>query len=415
MKVRALAASEYKFWRGSKDLYFEWCKSDCRDWIDDAGAYVVGHGDLHVGNVGTYLSADGSVDKPVLGFGMVDFDDSARVPFQTELLQGLITMQLVARENGIAWTPKLSADVTASVLDKYRYALNAQRNAARLLDGDPAVAKLLAKAGKGAYVDEVAQVTEKGQFRDVVRNKSGKVTDLLQRFDSARRAAVAAALAEAATNDDRLARVLGTRDADDLRTRVKDAALRTRIDSSGSQGLAKIFLLVGPPEGAARGGSGGTGGDRLIYLKQQIPAAAERTGAVPRDARPAGQRCAADTDALTDPPALANSWCAFEGKSFWAGVKEPWGDELSATAIKTEADVLRIAALWGTVAGAAHRTGGAFERVRPRLTDALPAQLTARADAYVAEQAKQFESFKTDPRVVTMITAADAAVRADRP
>ena len=411
MKVRALAAGEYKFWRGSKDLYFDWCKSNCRDWLGDEGAYVVGHGDLHLGNIGTYLSDEsltgGAIGKPVLGFGMVDYHDSARVPFQTELLQGLITMRLIARENAIDWTPKLSADVTSALVEKYRFAINARSNAARLLDGDADVAKLLAKAAGGAYGDEVAAFSEGGKLRERVVNKKGKTTDLLRRFDASRRTAVAAALAEAAANDERLARLLGTRSATDLAPRVKDAAVRTRIESSGSQGLAKILVLVRPPQG-------GAGGELLVYLKQQVPAAAERSGAVPHDPRSPGERCARDADALVDPPLAANSWCMLEGKSFWAGVKEPWSDELSTAAIRSESDLLRAAALWGSVAGAAHRTGGAFDRVRPRLTEALAADLTARADAYVAEQARQFESFNADPRMRAMIVAADAAIRASQ-
>src|SRR4029079_13448420 len=56
MKVLALSANQYQFWRGSRDLYFTWCKDPEHggDWLADKGSYVVNHGDLHLGNIGRY-------------------------------------------------------------------------------------------------------------------------------------------------------------------------------------------------------------------------------------------------------------------------------------------------------------------------------------------------------------------------
>src|SRR4051812_18111040 len=46
MKVRNLAPNGYRFWRGARELFYEWCKTNVPDWMHDAGAYVRIHGDL---------------------------------------------------------------------------------------------------------------------------------------------------------------------------------------------------------------------------------------------------------------------------------------------------------------------------------------------------------------------------------
>src|SRR5689334_1763157 len=51
MKVRNLAKDNYyRFWRGSKELFYEWCKTNVADWMADQEAYLRIHGDLHPGN-----------------------------------------------------------------------------------------------------------------------------------------------------------------------------------------------------------------------------------------------------------------------------------------------------------------------------------------------------------------------------
>src|SRR5688572_24617712 len=52
MKVRSVASDPYKFWRGTKDLFYAWCAEHARDWLADRDAYVWSHGDPHVGNIG---------------------------------------------------------------------------------------------------------------------------------------------------------------------------------------------------------------------------------------------------------------------------------------------------------------------------------------------------------------------------
>ena len=64
-----------------------------RAWLADRDAYVTQQGDQHLGNIGTYLAAG---EFGTLGFGMVDFDDSQTLPFQFELLQGVISLRLAA-------------------------------------------------------------------------------------------------------------------------------------------------------------------------------------------------------------------------------------------------------------------------------------------------------------------------------
>src|ERR1043165_256447 len=98
-KVRALSVDRYAFWRGAKDLFFLWCKNNTQNWMAEKETYVRQEGDQHLGNVGTYMSGR---NFGSMAFGMVDFDDSHSLPFQFELLQGIITLRLTAEERQVS-------------------------------------------------------------------------------------------------------------------------------------------------------------------------------------------------------------------------------------------------------------------------------------------------------------------------
>src|SRR5205814_6023112 len=117
--VWALSADESNFWRGSRDLYFAWCGEHAKDWLEDKGAYLLNHGDLHPGNIGKYAT-EGKLGETAPG--MVDFDETARLPFQIELLQGLISLRLVARENEIDLSGRRE-ELARAMYDGYRKAV----------------------------------------------------------------------------------------------------------------------------------------------------------------------------------------------------------------------------------------------------------------------------------------------------
>jgi uncharacterized protein (DUF2252 family) len=388
MKIRSLASDEYKFWRGSKDLFFQWGKQNCQDWLKDPKAFLPNHGDLHLGNIGSYVTEEG---LHTLSFGMVDFDDSARLPFEFELLQGVITLDLVIRQNKLELTPEQIAQIDDKLFESYRYAVNSRRNAGQMLKDVPTVAKLLAEAGKKPYADDLDKFTEAGKFRLVVKKKDS-LTDILDPVDPRRWDDFAQAIVEAIKHDERLKRLMPEADLKSVRKQIRDIARRTRIGSSGSQGLNKFLVLLEKP-------FVGIDHDIILYFKQEIPTAAERSGIVPADSRSPGERCSGDMDKMTEPRAFINSYATLEGNSYWVHFKEPWSDEIAFEKVGNVEQLMEMAYVWGTVVGATHRDEGRFELILPRLSPELRTQIRERANAYLAYQRAAFAAFRSDVQV----------------
>lgn len=395
LKLRAITRDEYRHWRGTKGQFFAWAKTNAGDWLADASDRVPAHGDLHFGNIGVYACGPRVGD---VAFGMVDFDDAIELPFQIELLQALVTTRLVARQNAVGVD---AAAVDAAMLDAYRAALVSGRTATELLADDPLVAKMIDRARRRPYADEVAMFCDAdGRFRRVI-GKASNPKEVLEPVDDRRRLdALAAAIGDACVADADLARRLG-----DVRGRIVGAARRTRLGSSGSQGLEKFLVrLRGPVEGIR--------GDALIYLKRQIPTAAERAGYVAGDAGDPGTRAARLVDALARPRPIVNAATQVGGQSFLVSLKEPWSAELDADDLKSADDLLHAARIWGTVAGAAHGADGRGTRIAPRVDEGLVALLARRADAYALVQRSAFEALSADRRTIEAVARADAAIAA---
>lgn len=399
MKVKALTQDPYTFWRGSKDLFFVWCRANTRDWLDDPGAHVPCHGDLHFGNIGAYVPAEGWGE---LALGMVDFDDTALMPFQIELLQGLITLELTADHNALRLDPAQREQLAGAMLDAYRSALSSEQIATDLLRADPSCAKLL-DADRPTYVEHLEKLTTNGRFRPVVFSGKGKLRDVF-RSAAARQDDLAKGIAEALEHSPGLRASFRYHTPAEIRREMRDAVLRTRIGSSGSQGLKKYFVLLHRP-------LVGLEHDVIVYLKQQIPPAAERAGVVSATAESPGRRLAQLMSQLTSPQAFANSWCEIGGESYWVTVVEPWSNELDPGDFQQFDAVLRGARIWGTVAGAAHAAAGHEAAIQRRLTPQLPTLLLERAADYLNELEHSFEQFVTDPRTVELSRRPDQFIR----
>ena len=239
MKVRSLTEGDYKFWRGSKDLFFRWTRESCEDWLADPAAYVASHGDVHLSNVGSYAAAGDWHDA---SFGLVDFDESARLPFQLDLLECLVTLRLVAAGNKIDVSDAEWRRMSATLLDNYAAAFAGGETAGDLLADVKPVAKLVKRAEKGEYAEELEKLTENGKFRRAIFGKAGEVKDLLSPVDAAESKALIDALAAALAEDGgqpALRARFRIHSAGELSAALKDAARRTRVGSSGSQGLGK--------------------------------------------------------------------------------------------------------------------------------------------------------------------------------
>lgn len=398
MKVKSLAADPYSFWGGSKDLFFVWCKTHTSDWFADTKAILPNHGDLHLGNIGTYPS-NGAWNK--LAFGMVDFDDSANLPFQLELLQGLITLELTARQNQITLDDSKSAVLAQALVDAYRIAVNSRRNATSLLvDVDDPTALTLLKRASVPYQRELEEYTEAGRFKRTILTDKGKLKEVLRpallRADD-----FAAGISAAISNEPDIKALFRFVDARSVRPAIKDIVQRTRLGSSGSQGLKKYFVLLEKP-------FRGIDHDVILYLKQEIPSAAERSGAIEQSRLSPGRRVKQDMDRLTDPLPFINSWCDIDGESYWVSMKEPWSNELDPSEVRTVDELLYTARVWGTIAGATHRESGRFEVILPRLTPAFTTQLGQRTTEFLRLLDADFEAFRGDPKVMEAIRHADA-------
>jgi uncharacterized protein (DUF2252 family) len=404
MKVKSLMTDEGTFWRGCKDVFYVWCANNASDWLDDPTSYVTSHGDLHLGNIGTYPSATGPFGT--MAFGEVDFDESARLPYQIELLQGLVTLRLAARQNNVAMTGSRRRELAATLVEAYRAARAGEPSAAAVIASDREVQRLNRRAATAEYPETIEKYTQDGRFRALV-GADEDVKEILRPVvgeEDAFAAALAQAVANAPATRDRLTFA----DAAGARAKIRGVVQRTRVGSSGSQGLRKYLILMDAPLREQEGPA-------FLYLKEQVPAAAERAGIISRDPRPAGRRLSEDTAALTDPDPMLNSWCEMEGRSYALLIREPWSEELSPKKLKRFEVLLRHARLWATVAGTAHRHAAGPDAPTFAAPTELASDLSARADVYFRQLASDYAEFHADPRAVrdaaTATRAIDAAMK----
>lgn len=395
MKIRAISIDEYRFWRGTKGLFYAWCRDHANDLT--TGPRVPGHGDIHFGNVGTYTSTEG---WPQLAVGLVDFDDACPLPVAIELLQVFITTRLVAEANGLVVDQNLLDRVTA---DAYRTAAASGKTATELLRNEPAIRALLSGVEQTDYTKELAKFCDAdGRFRRVV-GKPAKPSDVLSPIEEATDLdALATAIAEACNTDPNLASRMVDPSVAGLRAKLRGAAHRTRLGSSGSQGLDKILVRLERPFRDVET-------DVLLYLKQQIPAAAERSGLVPgSEFLTPARRASEMVTALTSPRPFANGTATFRGRSYLVMLKEPWSEELDADRLRSTDELFAASRAMATIVGAAHARGVA---IAPP-DDTLLVRIANRADAYVVTQRGWHEMLRKDPRTLAWIAKADAAVSA---
>ncbi len=399
-KVRSLSADRYAFWRGAKDLFFLWCKNNTQTWLDDKDAYVRQEGDQHLGNVGTYITGR---NFGTLAFGMVDFDDSHRLPFQFELLQGIITLRLAAEENKISIDDDQLDQLISTVLENYEIGATSMQDATDLLTNDPTINRMKVRLARKNYAHEINEYTDNSQkLRPLAPLRKPK--DIFRpAMDKAD--AVSLGIAQAIARSPDMIRIFNYHTAADIRLRVKDLAQRTRLGSAGSQGLKKYFVLLNKP-------LVGVDHDAILYIKQQVPTAAERSGIIERDPRPPGQRCAEDMELLSHPPPFLNGWFQMGNESYWVTLREPWTDELESDDIRDLADLRRIAKVWATAAGASHRVPGEGEMIRKRIGPELSNELRRFSNSYLIKLTADFDDFKSDPRCAPMIATANAALEA---
>lgn len=345
MKVRSLLAGPYNFFRGTADLFYEWSHHHADDWQKDRPVHVVLHGDVHIGNVGTFLT--GPVDSGSFGFGLVDFDEAVRGPFQLDLLRALATLRFAADERDIGikdWN-----EVADKLLIGYLQGVRDGASTKKMAKQYSSVADLLAKARESKHADYVAQFCDPrdpSRFRPV-RYKKNRPSDVMEPVDAATREALVTAFCRYAGNPPQRDSLKLESDAN-CRAAVLDVARWTRLESSGSQGIPKYIFLVNAPAIEPRHAI-------LFELKSEPTPAAKRAASFDTPIGPQRAQFVAHTfcHALAPSPWLVD-WTQTDNTGFLVRPKNPWNEELSHKDLKKPKHVREAAAILGVVIGAAH-------------------------------------------------------------
>lgn len=419
MKVDAASASALKFSTSARELYFRWAKTACADWSADFGGYVPSHGDVHFGNLGSYVS---DLQSARLSLGLKDFDETASMPFQSDLLQAMVTLRLTTASGGLNLSPAQVNELAAELLAAYRSTADSGQTATEALGDDAQMGKLL-EPGKKTLRAAVDQWIEGGRFKRVIVNNKGEVRDLFRPAlkdnspeGTLEKSVLAGAMARAVAVSPRLARVATYTTTTQWEGAIEDAVLRTRPGSGGSQGMVKLMVHV---RAGVKTLGGGTS-DAIFYFKQQGTASAgQRAGFVPTTDLPGGRRVSGGAAVLTSPEVDAVGWCdlfvAGAERSFFVTVRDPWEDE-PGEKLDTSEKALWAARVFGTVLGAAHRSAaGTPESTRQltsRVSSVLRQQLIDRSAAWVEENARQYQLWISDDRVKALLQEAQVAWKA---
>ncbi len=398
MKVRSLLVGPYNFFRGTADLYYDWCKVHAEDWLRDASALVTLHGDVHIGNVGTFLT--GRSDTTELGFGLVDFDEAVRGPFQLDLLRALAAIRFAADERDIDiedWN-----EAADELLASYVHGVSDGISTKKLAKKYASVADLLAKTRESNHADYVAQFcdpTNPNRFR-TVRFKKDRPSDLMEPVDPATREKLVNAFCQYADQPPHRDS-LKQGDKTVCRAAVLDVARWTRLESSGSQGVPKYLVLLNAPAVEPHHSI-------LIELKCEPTPAATRASSLGSSVGPSRAQFVAESfrRALAPPPWLIGSVQTDE-TCFLVRPKNPWNEELSHKDLTKQKHVIESAAILGTVIGAAH--GNSLESPTQRDTLAtrvesekaqLARTLVARSLEIQKDLQQAYENLAADPAAI---------------
>lgn len=350
MKIRTLRSDEYAFFRGTADVFYSWCAKHTKDWTLDRNSFVLLHGDVHLGNIGTRRCiVDGA---PTLTFGLVDLDETAAGPFQHDLLRGAVSLRIAFRETGGVLDSVSWRHCVERLRAGYRETLEGHVRAEQLAGLHPAVERLLAEASKDSIQKHAKKYADLDARRfKPVREKKGVVSDLMEPVNTSERSAVVRALHEARSIDGSpLYRELGLVSREVMASAVADVARWTRLGSAGSQGLEKFLVLLD---------STVLGNDvpLIVELKRQPVPAVVRSGLLADgESEPLrAQEVAAAHNALWLGRPYLTGWSSIASKGYLVRAKGPWSEELSADDFEGPSGINEAATLMGRVIGLAHR------------------------------------------------------------
>jgi uncharacterized protein (DUF2252 family) len=392
-----MSQSPYGFWVSGQDLFFAWCKTNAGDWLADQKAIVPCHGNASLSAVGSY-AAVGAFGK--LAFGVQAFDDSCEMPFQYELLQGLITLRLVAEQNRINLNERDLDALSDAFSKSYAGAVSSPRDATMYFADDPWVAKLL--AADSPYVDCLDRYTSIGLFRHSITGADGKPTEVLKSAQDSVDL-VAAVLSDAVTQSQALARQTRLNGRGEVRDAIRDVARRTVLLNPIAPGAKEYLVLLARP-------LRDVDHDVIVRLRQQIPSAAERATFVPRDPRAPAERAASSTQDMMEPAGCFSGFGRSGSDTYIVQLFDPWSATLADREIKDSESLLHLAQIWGGVSGLTHHHSGREQDIASRMTPELNATLKSRAEAFLKQLREDFPKFASDPSAHADADAAKQAI-----
>lgn len=242
LKLSRMALGVFAFFRGSNELF-------AREWPSLAplgpGPFVLLCGDLHLENLGAYLTDSGEAR-----FAINDFDEAYVAPASVDLVRCGASILLAAEEWGLAVTT--AAAMAVEFLDRYREELAALVVAGRLGDpepaeGDDAIRSLLlptAFASRDAMIDRLTRPGKRKGHRVILTDTDHRPVG------PKRRKELGDAFAELA-------------ESSEPHSGIELLDVSTRVAGLGSLGMRRYLVLV----------RGGPTGDRmrLLDVKEAAP------------------------------------------------------------------------------------------------------------------------------------------------
>lgn len=408
LKVRSLSRGPYDFFRGTADLYYVWCKSNCADWLAAKDTSVMLHGDVHPGNTGTYVATpDGG---PRLAYSLVDFDEAFEGPFQLDMLRAATSLRFAAAENGLTLSKDEWQRVVDTLVVAYRdvwkgvAATDVENREAAILWGDlrfgqiAIVKRLLTKAqGEDAieYLDKYTKGTPPTRFK-ARRGKKKSPKDVMLPVSTTEREAIVAAMKGAMQTNGPLAGI----DA-----KVLDVARWIRTGSSGSQGVRKYLVLLESPEDPLSRPS-------IFQLKEEPIPAAIRAGIDTPDATgDRAEKVAAAYGLLQRRPRRYVGWTRIGDGQFLIKPKDAFGKEPETEDMASAEALTDMARLMGTLLGMGHAKSCGSKDVtalKAAIDDAeLTTQLDERSAHCFEAFSREYNAFRRDARAKTMADKAE--------
>ena len=350
-KYAKMAASPYRFFRGSNHLYWQ------DVWHDWRFALFGGwpntqtwlQGDAHAYNFGAYGHHDDQVR-----YGMDDFDDALIGDYQYDVWRLAISLVLDARENA-ELSSKAVDKALKKLLEGYIETLSAYRDEERPIYAvtlDSAKDPLKSFMGKVADKQSRARMLEKWTTLDPDKGRQfaerpGKLANLP--------ADVASQLRRIIEQEYQQTLQHPIKESDPQHFFVKDTA--RRLDAgTGSLGVERYYVLI-------EGGADHEHDDVILDIKEQVTPEAYRLmdkaqqqawrKLFPNE----GIRHAAAFHAIAEHPDAYLGWLTMNGKVFSVRERSPFKKDYPTHKLSSGKAYRKLARQWGEILAREHLRG----------------------------------------------------------